>query len=196
VVTQAVRTAATIGAVLDSARELFMERGFTAVSIDDIAAGAGVGKGAVYHHFRSKQDIFEAVLDMVQAELAQALEERIRSNKGKRTPRTIASNVLAYLLSANEDGYRRLILIEGPLVLGWQKWREIEDRHFMASVRTGIEAIVPQGTTQAEVESATSLAVGAIVEAARIVGTADDPQATARLHCKVLEAMLRGLQAG
>lgn len=195
-VQQTTRTAATASAILESARQLFTARGFDAVSIDDIAAGAGVAKGGLYHHFRSKQEIFEAVLDAVQAELAMEIETRIAGNKGPRTPRTIATNVLVYLQAATQEGLRRLILVDGPVVLGWERWRQIDDRHFMASIKSGIEAIMPPGTKAAEVESATQLIAGAVMEAALASGAADDPPAAARLHCRMLEAMLRGLQAG
>ena len=60
-VQQAKRSATTVGAILASARQLFIERGFAAVSIDDIAAGAGIAKGGLYHHFRAKHDVFEAL---------------------------------------------------------------------------------------------------------------------------------------
>lgn len=191
---QAERSAKTIHVILASARRLFMSRGFDSVSIDDIAEAAGIAKGGVYHHFRSKQDVFEATLDGVQAELAAELEARISSNKGKRTPQTIAGNVLAYLEAAMQPGHRRLILIDGPVVLGWQRWREIDDKYFMASIRSGLVAIMPAGTSNDAIESATSLIAGAAMEAALDSGAADDPLKAARRHCRNLEKMLCGLR--
>lgn len=193
-VQQSKRSATTIKAILESARSLFIERGFEAVSIDDIAAGAGIAKGGLYHHFRSKQDVFEAVLDQVQAELAVELEKRIRGNTGKRTPQTIVANTLAYLQVATQEGLRQLILVDGPVVLGWERWREIDDRYFMPATRSGIAAIMRPGTPDAQIDSASRMIAGAIMEAALVSGAAEDPMAEARLHCRTLETLLRGLQ--
>lgn len=191
---QAERSARTIDAILASARRLFVSRGFEAVSIDDIAESAGIAKGGIYHHFRSKRDVFEATLDAVQGELASELEARISANKGKRTPQTIAANILAYLEAATEPGYRRLLLVDGPVVLGWRRWREIDDRHFMASIRSGLVAVMPAGTSADNIDSATSLIAGAAMEAALDCGATADPLRTARRHCRNLEKMLCGLR--
>lgn len=192
-VRQAERSAATIEAVLTAARKLFMTRGFEPVSIDDIAEAAGIRKGGVYHHFTSKQAIFEAVLDRVQAELAEALEARLASNTGKRTPGTIASNVLAYLEAASAPGLRRIILIDGPVVLGWTRWREIDDRYFFASIHSGIVAIMA-GASQEQVDCAAQLVAGAVMDAALAVGRSKSPRALARTYCDMLKRMLEGLQ--
>jgi AcrR family transcriptional regulator len=191
---QAERSAATIDGVVNAARKLFMSRGFEAVSIDDIAAAADVTKGAVYHHFASKQSVFETVLDRVQAELAGQINARIASNKGKRTPETMSMNVLAYLKAASEPGLRRLILIDGPVVLGWQRWREIDDRHFFEPIHSGLVAIMGPRASRRQVESAARLVAGAIMEAALVTGASDNPLAVARLYCATLRAMLHGLQ--
>jgi AcrR family transcriptional regulator len=191
---QSERSAATIDAVLSAARKLFMTRGFEAVSIDDIAAAAGIAKGGVYHHFASKQVIFEIVLDRVQEELASQLNSRLAANTGKRTPETIATNLFEYLKAASEAGLRRLILIDGPVVLGLQRWREIDDRHFFASIHSGIVAIMGPKASRKQIESAARLVAGAIMEAALATGASENPVAAARLYCASLKSMLRGLQ--
>ncbi|OEZ32779.1 TetR/AcrR family transcriptional regulator [Variovorax boronicumulans] len=193
-VQQAKRSATTVGAILASARQLFIERGFAAVSIDDIAAGAGIAKGGLYHHFRAKHDVFEAVLDAVQAELAAELGTRIQRIEGHRSPHTIATNLRIYLEAATQEGLRQLILVDGPVVLGWERWRGIDDRHFMDSIRTGLVAIMPAGTPPEEIEAATRLIAGAVAEAALACGAAPDPMAAVQLHCRLLETMLCGLQ--
>lgn len=191
---QAERSAATIDAVVSAARKLFMTRGFEAVSIDDIAAAAGIAKGGVYHHFSSKQAIFEVVLDRVQAQLASELNARLAANTGKRTPETVATNVLEYLKAASEPGLRRLILIDGPVVLGMPRWREIDDRYFFEPTRSGLAAIMGPKASRKQVEAASRLVAGAIVEAALATGASDNPAAAARMYCTALKSMLAGLQ--
>src|ERR1700761_3768149 len=122
---QAERRAATMALILSEARRLFDARGFEATSIDDIAEAAGVAKGAVYHHFESKEAVFLRVLEDLQAGLLgqplppEALAERDPVELG-------AGAVLRYLLAASEPGTRRVLLIDGPAVIGWRKWREID----------------------------------------------------------------------
>ena len=171
-----------------------MTRGFESVSIDDIATAAGIAKGGVYHHFSSKQSIFEVVLDRVQEELASQLNARLESNKGKRTPETIAMNVFAYLKAASAPGLRRLILIDGPVVLGLKRWREIDDRHFFASIHSGLVAIMGPKAPRRHVEAAAKLVAGAVMEAALVTGASEKPVAVARLYCATLRSMLYGLQ--
>jgi AcrR family transcriptional regulator len=84
---QSERSAATIEGVLGAAQRLFMTRGFDAVSIDEIAAAAGIAKGGFYHHFSSKQSVFEAVLDRVQAELAVSLNRALNRTRGSAHPK-------------------------------------------------------------------------------------------------------------
>lgn len=191
---QSERSAATIDSIVNAARKLFMTRGFEVVSIDDIADVAGIAKGGVYHHFSSKQAIFEAVLDRVQAELASQLLSRLAANKGKRTPETIATNILEYLKAASEPGLRRLILVDGPVVLGMQRWREIDDRHFFASIHSGLAAIMGPNASDKQVEAAARLVAGAVVEAALATGASKNPVAAARIYCETLKSMLYGLQ--
>ena len=116
------------------------------------------------------------------------------SNKGKRTPETIAMNVLAYLKAASAPGLRRLILIDGPVVLGWKRWREIDDRHFFASIHSGLVAIMGPKASRRQVEAAARLVAGALMEAALTTGASENPIAVARVFCATLRSMLCGLQ--
>lgn len=191
---QSERSAATIDGILSAARKLFMSRGFQAVSIDDIAAAAGIAKGGVYHHFSSKQSIFEVVLDRAQAELAAQLNSRLAANKGPRTPETVAMNTYAYLKAASEPGLRRLILIDGPVVMGLQRWREMDDRHFFESIHSGIVEIMGPKASRKQIDSAARLVTGAIIEAALATGASDNPVKVARVYCATLRSMLYGLQ--
>src|ERR1700761_1206127 len=103
--TQSERRAATVAGILASARNLFAERGFEATSIDDIAEGASVAKGAVYHHFESKEAIFTQVLEGVQAEIfATPPPPDVRLDGA--LPDLMADGVERYLLAASAPGVR------------------------------------------------------------------------------------------
>ena len=114
-VNQAQRREATIAAILRVARALFGKRGFAATSIDRIAADSGLAKGAVYHHFASKEALFTAVLEAVQADVAKS---PVPASATRLTDPLdqIAAGVLHYLLATNEPDTRRILLIDGPTV--------------------------------------------------------------------------------
>jgi AcrR family transcriptional regulator len=190
---QAERRAATQGMILESARRLFAERGFEATSIDDIAEAAGVAKGAVYHHFASKEALFAEVLEGVQAELASA-----EAAPGFLPPsdpvQLIALGVLHYLLAASEPAARRILLIDGPAVIGWREWREIDDRYFGAGTRAVLRRVLGESAAEREVDILAHLLMGAVMEAALICATADDPRLAAHELSSAVGRMVEGLR--
>lgn len=187
---QAERRAATIAAILASARRLFAARGFEAASIDDIAEGAGVAKGAVYHHFDSKEAVFIAVLEGVQADLLKALSTPEGLLQGALAD-VVAAGVALYLRAASAPGVRRILLIDGPAVLGWRRWREIDDQYFGASVRAASSTLLGPNASLAEVDAMTHLLMGAIMEAAMVCATASDVERTVTDLADGLRRMLK-----
>ena len=189
---QAERSEATTRAIEAAARKLFATRGFAATSIDDIASRAGVAKGAVYHHFASKEAIFERVLDTVQAELA-AAPVPAASRKLSDPLDLIADSVLRYLLAASAPERRRILLVDGPAVIGWQRWREIDAKYFGANARASAAAVLGEKASAAELDAAANLLLGACGEAALVCAAADDPRKAARAHAAALRRMFSGL---
>src|SRR6266436_3495719 len=137
---QAERREHTIKAILDAARRLFASRGFAATSIDDLAALAGVAKGAVYHHFKSKEEIFGRVFEDMTAEIAARVPSAARA--GKDLQDSIGRGTLKYLTSISSDEFRRVLLIDGPAVLGWNRWRQIDAQHFGSMMRVPRELVL------------------------------------------------------
>jgi len=189
---QAERSETTTKAIEAAARKLFAARGFSATSIDEIAARAGVAKGAVYHHFASKEALFARVLDTIQAELANARVPPA-SRKLRDPIDMIADAVLRYLLAASAKERKRILLIDGPAVIGWQRWREIDARYFGAGARAGIAAALGGRASAGEVDAASHLLLGAVMEAALVCAAAADPRKTARVQVDALRRMLAGL---
>ncbi|MGH6870283.1 MAG: TetR/AcrR family transcriptional regulator [Rhizomicrobium sp.] len=161
--------------------------------MDDVVAKAGVAKGAIYHHFASKEALFTRVLESIQEELASA--QVPAADRKLRDPLDqIAGGVLRYLLAATGPGRRRILLVDGPAVLGWRKWREIDDRHFGAAARMAVTAALGEGAAAAEIEAVTHLLLGAVMEAALVCATAKDPKKSAREQSAALRKMLEGLR--
>lgn len=189
--TQRERRERTVAAIVSAGRELMAEHGYSAVTVDALAARAGVAKGAFYHHFPAKKALLDAVVDQLQGEIADELRAR-------RRPYPLSAVDLAevledYLRRAANDRRRRLVLIEGPEVLGWTRWREIDDSHFAGMTRAALSQIMPPGTKDARIETATRLVLGAVMEAALATGRAGDPGAVAAQFGTVLRDLLSGL---
>ncbi|MBI3678725.1 MAG: TetR/AcrR family transcriptional regulator [Proteobacteria bacterium] len=192
-VSQGERRAATVHAIETSARRLFETRGFTATTIDDIGAKAGVAKGAVYHHFSSKEEIFTRVLEKVQEELATA--QLATPEKTARDPLDlIAAGVLRYLLAISEPGIKQILLIDGPVVLGWEKWRAIDMHYFGALTKAALANALAQEPAAKDIETVAHLLMGAIMEAALVCSTAANPRKSARELSATLRVMLQGFK--
>jgi len=191
---QAERRAATTAAILASARTLFGARGFEAASIDDIALAAGVAKGAVYHHYPSKEAIFLEVLDGVHRQVAETPPPADLAAITDPVER-IGAGVLYYLVAVSGDpATRRILLIDGPVVIGWMRWREIDDRYFGAQAKLGLRRVLGAEATDAQVDAATHLVMGAVMEAALVCAVAPDPVSVARDLVGGLKRMLSGLR--
>lgn len=188
VATQAERRTTTIKAILDAARRLFVARGFNDTSIDEIAEQAGVAKGAVYHHFASKEEIFLRVFEGMTADLAARIPAAARA--GKDLLDSIGRGTLKYLITISSDEFRQVLLVDGPAVLGWQKWREIDQRYFGATMRDPIDPAVRAHVSDREIEMVGHLIAGAMTEAALVCATAENRQRAARELSAALVKML------
>jgi AcrR family transcriptional regulator len=192
-VRQADRRAATQGAILAAARRLFEANGFAATTVDEIAAGAGVAKGAVYHHFPSKEELFEAVFERASEDLA----HRVATVRAKDIIDGMIAGARAYFEACAEPALGRILLKDGPAVLGWERWREIDMRHFGAMVPMGLKVAMDEGQlARLPVEPLARLLIGAMTEAAVACATSDDPARTGAEHVAALEAILDGLRTG
>ena len=168
---QAQRRASTIASIISAASELFTARGFAATSIDDIASRAGVAKGAVYHHFESKEQIFQRVFEQMTATLA--AEVAASAAAGKSILDSFERGTLKYLTAIAGDKFRQVLLIDGPAVLGWEKWREIDTRSFGGVMKAPVERTPLARLSAREMAAIGHLIAGALSEAALVCATSD-----------------------
>jgi AcrR family transcriptional regulator len=192
--TQAERTSATRRALLDAAREQFAERGFAGTGREQVAAAAGVSRGALYHHFGTKEGLFRAVVEELEAGLAEQVAEAAMA--GADPVEELRRGCLAFLDACMEPAVRRIVLLEAPVVLGWDAWREIDARYGLALVRSGLAGALDEvGLDPAAVDPLAHLLLGALNEAALLVATADDPvrarDEVGRTVTLVLDRLLR-----
>jgi AcrR family transcriptional regulator len=133
---------ATRAALLEQATALFAERGYVGTSLEDVASASQVTRGAVYHHFASKQALFEAVLDRQEARVS----AEVIAAASTADPWDAAMLALdTYLTQCCDPVYGRLVWLEGPAALGWHRWRECEKDHAYGLVERFIRDLVDGG---------------------------------------------------
>jgi AcrR family transcriptional regulator len=185
---QANRRAATIASIISAASELFSARGFAATSIDDIASRARVAKGAVYHHFESKEQIFQRVFEQMTEALA--AEVAASAAAGKSILDRFERGTLKYLTSIAGNKFRQVLLIDGPAVLGWEKWREIDMRYFGGVMKAPVKRTSHASVSAREMAATGHLIAGAVSEAALVCATSDHRLRAARDFTSALVKML------
>lgn len=190
---QAARSASTVTAVIEAAREQFATKGFQATSIDDIASRARVAKGAIYHHFTSKEEIFERVFVRLLSEVAGAVVKSGRP--GSNLLDLMAFGTRVYLEKTTAPSMRRILLIDGPAVLGWSKWRELDLKQFGEMTRLSLREILGERISEQELEAALQLLSGAITEAAQIAATARNRKKTIDDLVSAFRRLINGLRA-
>jgi AcrR family transcriptional regulator len=190
---QAERLQATRNAILAAAATRFGGQGYAATSIDEIAAAAGVAKGAVYHHFQGKERLFEAVLEAATMRLAAEVAARAAAAADVWDALAIATE--AYFQLAAAEPYAQIVLKDGPAVLGWERWREIDAAHFGAAIPAVLEAAMREGLIATQPTAPLArLLLGAATEAAAACAASADPAATGRAHAEAFRALLDGLR--
>ena len=172
---QALHSADTRRALVAAARRLWSARGYGAASLDEVCARAGVTKGALYHHFRNKEDLFLAVY-------AEVEEEFVRAGSAATDPSadlwdTLGAAGRAFLdVCARPDTSR--IVVEAPVVLGWERARAVEREHALGQFEDGLEGAVAAGILDSAAPRVLAQLLSAVFhEAGMIVAASDNDDA-------------------
>ena len=191
---RAERGEATRAALIRAASELFSERGYGAVGTNEIVERAGVTRGAMYHHFREKKDLFRAVYEQAEQELIGASVARI---EGVEDPwERILAGVRGFFDACEDPRLRRITLVDAPAVLGWQEWRDVGKRYVFGAVTFVLQDAMDKGVLRrADVTNLTHLFIAALGEAALLLASEADPVAAREGVEATLLALLEGLRA-
>jgi AcrR family transcriptional regulator len=188
------QAAATRAELLRVARELFAARGYAVVGTEEIVRAAHVTRGALYHHFADKRDLFRAVH-------AQLAEELLASIAGQTAGsgdawEALTRGVRAFLDLCEDPAVIRISHLDAPVVLGWAEWREVDAQHWLGLVTMGLQEAMDEGVLRRrEVQPLAHMLMGAMVEASMMIANAADP-AAARADVEApLLALLEGLRA-
>ena len=191
--TQVERSETTRAALMAAARRLFTEKGYAATGREEIAAAAGVTRGALYHHFASKEALFRAVVE----ELEEEMTTQVATVAMRGAPDAAAElrlGCLAFLDACLDPSVRRIVLLEAPAVLGWEQWRAIDERYGLALLTHGVQAVMDAGLVEPGPTSPLAhMLLGALNEAALLVATADKPKAARAEVGRTVEQVLERL---
>ena len=191
--TQAERREKTKASILKAARRIFGERGFAAATMDEIAGSARVAKGAVYHHFATKEAVFEAVFEQVSLDLVADLD---RISRAENDPlAAMAAGTQGYFVACSKGPTGQIILRDGPAVLGWERWREIDAKHFGGKFPRAIAAAMEAGVIAKQpIEPLARLLLGAVTEAAVAVSGGPDIGKVGTDYARAFRSLLDALR--
>jgi len=178
--------------LVETARELFAARGYAGVSMEQVCTRAEVTRGALYHHFAGKDDLFRAVCEQVAAAVTGQVVLAVRDTPDAWT--RLRSGCRAFLDACTDQGVRQILLTDAPSVLGWASFRELDARHGLGLLRAGIQAAMDQGSIEpGPVDALAHLLVAALDEAAMLIGRAASPDTARREATLVLDRILAGI---
>ncbi len=192
--TQAERSDATRAALVAAARPLFAQRGYSGVGTEEIARAAGVTRGALYHHFDGKRELFEAVYERIEIELAERIASGALQANASSPLAAMKAGAEMFLLASTEPETQQIVLLDGPSVLGWDRWREIATEHGLGLIEATLAAAVEAGEIDPQpVRPLAHVLMGALDEAAMLVARADDAERMRAEVGQTLGALLDGL---
>ena len=164
----------TRAALIAAARELFAQRGYAHAGTEEIVPAAGVTRGALYHHFEGKRELFEAVYEELERELVEEVAKAAELETSNPLE-VLRIGARAFLDASEDPAVQRIALIDAPAVLGWARWREIGMRYGLGVVQTVLQAALDAGLIEDQpVEPLAHMLLGAIDEGAMLVARADD----------------------
>jgi AcrR family transcriptional regulator len=192
---RAQRATATREAIIDVARRLFIERGYASTLTEEIVAAAGVGtRGALYHHFDGKEELFEAVFATISADLGRQIARNV-DESGMDPLAALQARFLAFLDCIVSRKDARVILRDGPAALGWQRFRAVEARHGLGRISEQLQAAMDAGIIADQpILPLSHLVLALVEEAALYVGVAKQPKRARDEAAVALCHLLDGLR--
>ena len=190
---QAERSAHTRRVLLDVARDLFATRGYAGAATEEVVRRAGVTRGALYYHFRDKQDLFRAVVEDLQQQLVAQIGAASAAIADPWERLRAAMHV--FLDACLRPGVQRIVLLEAPAVLGLETWRELDERYGLGLLRTALAALMELGLLERQpVDPLAHVLLGALSEAGTFIAHAEDTAEARVTVGAALDRLLRGLR--
>jgi AcrR family transcriptional regulator len=176
------------------ARRLFTERGYEATSIQDVLDASELSRGALYHHFANKAELFAAVLEDVEAELFARLAAM--ASEATSAKAALRLGALGFLQETLDPTVRRIVLTDAPAVLGWARWREIDAHYAFGALRAGLQSAIDTGELQLDpdlTENYAHILLAALMEMSLLIANSDQPQAAQARAARSIDRLLANL---
>ena len=171
------------------ARKLFAKKGYSGANTNELVERAKVTKGALYHHFANKREIYHAVVE----DMEQELVERIEAAGAGRAPwPRLAAMCSAYIDACRDPALARMLVLEAPVVLGWKDWCNLEQKYEVAAFARCLQEA---GALQEPPETLAQVILGALTTGARVIATAADPEAARTDVQKTIDRLIAGLRS-
>ncbi|MED1783372.1 TetR/AcrR family transcriptional regulator [Brevibacillus fortis] len=184
----------TMQKLIEVAREMFSKQGYADAAMEDIVKQAGVTRGALYHHFGSKEGLFQAVLASVQQEIGDRVEAE--AAKSEDPWQQLILGCLAFVSSAVEHHNKRILLIDGPSVIGWETWRRMDEENSMRHLREQLLTMQEQGYLRpVSIDALTHLLSGAMNEAVLWISETPDHEKSLKEISTAITLLLEGFRA-
>jgi AcrR family transcriptional regulator len=187
------RSEATREQLMTAARPLFAARGYAAVGTEEIVRAAGVTRGALYHQFRDKAELFAAVVEQLEAEVTARVAQ---GAVGAGDPlEALRAGTRMFLEVCSEPDVERILLLDAPAVLGWDRWREVSARYGLGLLRGALEAAMEAGViAPAPAMPLAHMLMSALDEGAMYVARAEDGAGARAEVLAVVDRLLDGLR--
>ncbi|OMF69653.1 TetR/AcrR family transcriptional regulator [Paenibacillus glucanolyticus] len=183
----------TIQLLLKVARAHFTDRGYANAALEEIAEEAKVTRGALYHHFKNKQGLFLAVLELVQTEISDRVEREAVSTEDPWDQLLIGCR--AFIAAVVEPQNKRIMLIDGPSVVGWEAWREMDEQNSMSHLREQLVMMQEQGILKpVPVDAMTHALSGALNECSLWIAQMPETAVGLEETMDVITGMLKGFR--
>ena len=186
-------------ALIDAARRLFTQQGYGATGTEEIVTAARVTRGALYHHFRDKTDLFRAVMEQVAREVAEDLVSAglvAAEDAPADAWAEVRMGLSAFLdLCVVTDDFQRIVLVEAPAVLGREAWDDLVASHGSNLLAQWLSRAIAEGAiADVPVQPLTRLLIAMIAESSLYIAQADDRAAARQAVGATLDRLLNGLR--
>jgi AcrR family transcriptional regulator len=186
------RGEATRAQLIAIATRMFAERGYEDTSIEAVLREAGVSRGSLYHHFASKEALFEAVAEDVETSVGAQTLAVASSADGPVA--ALRAGSLAWIRLAGDPVVQRILLIDAPSVLGWERWRAMEEHHALGGIRAVLQVIANDGKLRPDlVGTLAHVLLASVNEVALLVARADDKEAAMKAGADAVDELLQRL---
>lgn len=158
-------TEETIQLLLRTGKRHFAKHGYAKSALEDIVNDSGLTRGALYHHFKNKKGLFYAIIESIQKKIADNIEQQASTSSDQWEQLSLGCR--AFITSAIEPDHKQIILIDGPAIIGWNSWCQLDANHSMKLLYSQLEQMQKNGCfLSLSVESLTHSLSGAMNESA------------------------------